>query len=297
MPAKRSPKPRPRPEPRLPEHRRPTLGSRYDGPMFWVSAFGAGLVVVSTVFSAIGLWLVKGQLDLTSDQVNLSRDQYDLSVEQAADARATTRQAQLGEAASIERQGRLITATQAFAEAAKTQSESMAVLARANQQSARAADIAVAADQTRLRAYITAEPGRLDDFGVGPDRVGRVRMKNVGQTPAYDVTMRGNTVLIEYPNIPDPRFYAAALFAGNSSSNDAVMAPGADRVGMTSLSAVSDIQAELVRSQRLHLVTIGLVTYRDIFGKTHVSRFCYVYPRAEFGEESARFCSSGNDAD
>jgi hypothetical protein len=131
--------------------------------------------------------------------------------------------------------------------------------------------------QRQLRAYVIVS-GK--DFGVHLGNFeSTVRIKNVGQTPAYDLTAIVRTDILPYP-LPDD--FNFALQRNGIPSVD-VLGPR-QRVGNTSCFAEKDTTVEEWREARsehgnLRIYTYGTVNYRDAFSDkvNRHTNFCYCF--------------------
>lgn len=178
---------------------------------------------------------------------------------------------------------------------------------KAAQRSAKAAEDAVgksdeilthAQDSSKfeLRAYVSVDLS--DDEDWGPNVIfGQefsnftVVIKNHGKTPALKVTMAGDMDIFSHPNpgvvpVPEvvPNSSVSVLFPGNDGGHSHVEArrlfDNADKVRF---------DADTHR-----VYAFGLVTYHDVFGAEHFTRFRYMMDprRALFAE-----CAEGNETD
>jgi hypothetical protein len=112
--------------------------------------------------------------------------------------------------------------------------------------------------------------------------VARVNLQNTGRTPAFIVQMYGEfrtgTWLSPQPNYDTSK--------GITYRTDIGMAAGETN------DFVHDFRTRDVKEQFF----FGYVLYKDIFQKTHTSRFCMrIYPSTEH-EGSAKRQLAGNDA-
>jgi len=80
------------------------------------------------------------------------------------------------------------------------------------------ATIAIDTEKRQLRAYAYVKPPPAGVVDVGADTVphAKVAIRNSGQTPAYDLKIRGNLGIGHYPTLPNQTFreghMAALLF-------------------------------------------------------------------------------------
>lgn len=170
--------------------------------------------------------------------------------------------------------------------------------ARAAQQSV---EVAQSTAKQQLRAYVQVEGAILlyETGGVtsstpmtGARPFATVRLKNTGQTPAQDLTIRTKLALRPVPldrttltvegTDTSSRMTLGASIGGNSTA----VAPG-----VLSSATVSDIVAG-----KAGVFLLGEVKYRDIFDQWHTTSFSLCNAEGH-GDGTMRFMDAGNEAD
>jgi hypothetical protein len=158
------------------------------------------------------------------------------------------------------------------------------------------ASIGVAADTAKrqLRAYITVTGVKIlyagSDVKYKPNI--RVRYKNVGQTPAYDVKTKFKS---SYFGVINPPFKDI-----NQSGGSTDLGPKQARIEIALIQrAIWDMFKEAVEKGAIQFFVLGEITYRDAFGDCHFTRYKLVLSPDDEGihEDSFKFCPDGNESD
>lgn len=171
--------------------------------------------------------------------------------------------------------------------------------AKAASRAAKAAEnvVGVTAEigERQLRAYVQAETGGAkfsDDEGHLI-----VKLRNVGQTPAYSLTTDVDAQMFQAP-LPDN-----TQFHGSPRDNKSVETDLTLGAGMSTSIRFALPKAGLPIMKRLmatgveaHFVIFGQTTYRDVYGKKRATRFCHVYTGPNFNADKGRYYETGNDA-
>jgi hypothetical protein len=152
-------------------------------------------------------------------------------------------------------------------------------------------------EQRQLRAYVGPSPGDVEDFGVDDkERVKMIR-KNYGLTPAYEVGFTTLGTLIVKP--------AGSPFDINTGGcgtpkvvNLATMFPSVELplTLRTVGPAVKPDDVALVRDEKAQFVYFGSVCYRDAFGITHYTNYCFMYKGLSMTAKDADVCLTHNDS-
>lgn len=167
--------------------------------------------------------------------------------------------------------------------------DTVAALSKAEAANATARDTA----NRQLRAYIFVIARDVRDLSAGKSPRWGINYSVLGQTPAYDVGIRGFTFVSQYPGTPS--YVLNSFIAAKPKNTNKAMAfpsfqQGADFVFYChdekwkdarpcTLSAESS--ALIADSKSWRLFTAGIITYRDTFGKVHNSPFCFSYKASE----------------
>jgi len=273
----------------------------------YVTAFAA---ITAAVFSGMQ-W--REMHESGTDTHNLASDTQRLANAAANEALAARDQAaeMSSEAATAQSElgdlDRSVSAAERNATAAQTQAKAMAESlsfaqqsATAAQGSAKAAQTALTSDQKRLRAYLTSDMRGIADASQGSKAVGSVAIKNVGQTPAYNVVVHGVTTFYTWPltEADYPRIYQS-IGPLIPDKTDLTVSPGADFSSHMKLvfSMITGSYMDSIKDgERYRLISIGYITYNDVFAKPHTTWFCYSYFGTETDASHGQYCDLGNGA-
>lgn len=128
----------------------------------------------------------------------------------------------------------------------------------------------------QLRAYVNPDQFSLEDFEVGKIPSVTVRIRNSGQTPAYDVTLH---VVWKLADLKKPLELPVPTEPNQTSSRSTIGANGEirtkikiPRVGQNTINAIARGVAAFY--------VVGEARYRDIFGHDHVTTFRGQYDQA-----------------
>jgi len=161
----------------------------------------------------------------------------------------------------------------------------------------------------QLRAYLITEGGKLLDWAA-PNMQTVVNIKNMGQTPAYDVSIVSLAMIVDYPfkNGQAPvSFGSAPLLREVFGTKNKFVVIGPGEVIQTSAIpsepfTPDEIKDVIVNKKKAYVV-VGAVYYKDAFGGTHFTHFCKLATGNSIligsGADSMRFisvCAEGNDS-
>jgi hypothetical protein len=152
------------------------------------------------------------------------------------------------------------------------------------------------AEATPIYNNVTSGGGRILTAGYRPGC--EITMINNGQTPAYDLRIRGNTAFVEWP-IDETELETISI---EKNSSRAILGPG----GRKSLSNATDDTLPILTDDDVAalidgthaFIAYGVITYRTIFGKD-----CFLHYRffiggpVGLGDSTMSPHSGGNDAD
>jgi hypothetical protein len=129
--------------------------------------------------------------------------------------------------------------------------------------------IASSTARRQLRAYIGVENHSVDKLAVGIHTCVKITITNFGQTPAYDV--RNANDLLVAP-------IEQREFDTTKSSGGRVLNPG-DKIIMSSLcdDVLSAADTEKFAGNTHRMFSVGVITYRDTFGKKHTYTYRFEY--------------------
>ncbi len=129
----------------------------------------------------------------------------------------------------------------------------------------------------QLRAYVYVKPGPLGvlDFSVGKAPHTTIVIRNSGQTPAYNMKMRGNIGVNAWPIAKNKPFregpYGADMVL-NPETEDATGGNVSVKDGL----AEREVEA-IGDGLRYRLYVFGSVVYDDVFGAHHRTDYCFAY--------------------
>lgn len=162
-----------------------------------------------------------------------------------------------------------------------------------------------AASSAELRAYVFAIPGNVYVVSDGSRPEPRTLFRNSGKTFATEVR-RSVGVVISHPLSPEQE---AAFGDGISEEGSFVLSPnGADDVVIRKGDQLANGEKSGIEAGRLRLYVFGRVEYKDVFGKSHWTKFCHFFtgemnnwgPRHSgfgFASNQAKYCSGHNEID
>ncbi len=141
----------------------------------------------------------------------------------------------------------------------------------------RSLNIAESTAERQLRAYLVIEPDIFIDQESGPGASFEARpvLVNAGQTPAYDVIANSRMRVLPFPIGPE------FTFPLDIPSDPSIRVLGPDqRTGLICnlgyIATPEDLRSIKSRGP-VRLIAYGVVTYRDVFGKTHTTRYGFFF--------------------
>lgn len=145
----------------------------------------------------------------------------------------------------------------------------------------------------QLRAYVSVIGSNIDFFGTDQTVQARIRIRNTGQTPAYQVRAYTGIVLTTYPpsvafpNIK-PDTFTGTLGVGGNAQGIAPM-PG----------PMSAAEIDGTKNGKLAIFVFGAVEYLDIYGDHHRTnyRFFFGGPSGTGDSSLLMAYTEGNEAD
>lgn len=147
--------------------------------------------------------------------------------------------------------------------------------------------------EAQLRAYLVVDPGGINEFESGFARV-PLNVTNVGQTPAFNLTIFSNFGLSRHPLSETTESMAIPLIGGAS---DGSIGPSRNQWVFAKLRR-EFVKEHLmaINSRDMAIIHMGYVTYDDIFGKTRTTSFAYYHWGEELSDNNAKTCRFGNSA-
>lgn len=137
----------------------------------------------------------------------------------------------------------------------------------------RLAKVAEDTAERQLRAYVQVEIEKVA-FGTNSTTEVVLRASNVGQTPAYDVTVHS---WVDVRPFPLPAGYSfLGPRADGPDSRDVINAGGAIRNKTGTARPLSpEMRGEIEQGTNTRLYVFGHVTYADTFKKPRHTNFCF----------------------
>ncbi len=128
--------------------------------------------------------------------------------------------------------------------------------------------------EKQLRAYVTAKPSNIEFSGRIP-MVIHMEAKNTGQTPAYNVVMLNRFEFLPYPLPPDFDFGPDPPITETTN----ILAAGDVLPGNRPLGRPMGLEREAQLRDGTHRwYAMGIVRYRDAFGRPRTTRYCASAP-------------------
>jgi hypothetical protein len=149
--------------------------------------------------------------------------------------------------------------------------------------------------ERQLRAYVNPSATRITMSANGFITV-KLTYKNSGQTPAYNfvantlvtITPQPPSSSFESPERPEPSQSASRGTVGSNSHVEREM----KFPNPLTIEYQNDIAAG-----KAAIYAYGRITYDDIYGKGHTTRFRYIYMGPWGGQHGMQICGDGNEAD
>jgi hypothetical protein len=147
----------------------------------------------------------------------------------------------------------------------------------------------------QLRAYVTLEPGGINEAQEALCRA-PINIINNGQTPAYRLELNGDFVIFE----GDPRQFDPAKhgrLGDETAATDAVLGPRSNRFTYAYLEAnrCEPFWGKIAAKQAA-IVHYGLLSYQDVFGETHHTAFAFYHWGDDLSDLKSKRCRFGNNA-
>lgn len=209
------------------------------------------------------------------------------ATEQVARHIETSIQTSLGQSESMQR---------SVAEAARLAS-AVEIVAKEIAVSSKAATASVSAINRQMRAYVRVVTGSA----VHQDRIKNLKFQaipsiiNAGLTPAHKVAFKASAAILPIPLPADFTFHLL-----DNPSGQSVIGP---RQEITISPIVSDfcddadIEGIKTTASGNGLYVWGILTYEDIFGDSHYTKFCPLYTWLQNGKTWGYYADRHNEAD
>jgi hypothetical protein len=146
--------------------------------------------------------------------------------------------------------------------------------------------------ERQLRAYIIAQDATVTNFGTAEIIEVQCRIRNYGQTPAYDVVGWIGATLNDLPNPTELGRPPPDLGLSRG-----VIGPGGRTIYTAEVGRLlTPLEFQKIRAGASTIYIFGEITYRDVFNKSWTNHFRFMYGGA--GGENAKgrvsTCPEGN---
>jgi hypothetical protein len=149
-------------------------------------------------------------------------------------------------------------------------------------------------EHRQLRAYLGILGGDLENFGDKDKQTFTFVRKNYGQTPAYDVTWSSQGQAIIQIGQPIPIVEGAPPDISHLIS----IFPGMEMpFKITTTTAPKDRMLYVTQSDKMYYVYYGTVRYKDTFGESHYTKYCWMFKGKSMSSKDAEGCLGNNDSD
>ena len=149
--------------------------------------------------------------------------------------------------------------------------------------------------EAQLRAYVTIEPGGINEPENGQIRLPYV-IKNAGQTPAYDLAVFGDVMVVT----GDPRQFNPlehGRLGKAEASTDITLGPGGTQWNFAyQLNDVFEPFMEEISAKTSAIVHYGFLQYQDAFGAARKTNFAFYHWGEELSDAESKRCRFGNSA-
>jgi hypothetical protein len=146
-----------------------------------------------------------------------------------------------------------------------------------------------------LRAYITVDPGGVNEAVDGINRL-PYNLTNCGQTPAHNLSIFGDIVVVE----GNPRNFNPTTdgrLGDADASTDIVLGPNRNQWSYAYQSHDLFLPyLDKIETKQAAIVHYGFVEYRDVFRKIHRTYFAFYHWGEELSDDESKRCRFGNNA-
>lgn len=147
-------------------------------------------------------------------------------------------------------------------------------------------------EKRQLRSYVGVSPGDAI-LQEGKPAVIEMSFRNFGQTPAHSVTLHASVQGLPYP-LP-PSFIFQDYSSKELLAEYLTVYPQSPYMASGEIPSMSSDQLRTLREGKAaRIYAFGTVFYKDVFGDTHSTDFCYSVFFKEDGETAGEFCQRHN---
>ena len=149
--------------------------------------------------------------------------------------------------------------------------------------------------EAQLRAYISVDPGGINEAIEGNHRI-PYNIINSGQTPAYDLAVFGDILIIEGTPMNFDPMKQGRLGAAEAST-DITLGPQSNH--WTYAYQGADLFApflDKIDQKKAAIIHYGFIQYRDAFGVTRKTHFAFYHWGEELSDLESKRCRFGNHA-
>src|SRR5262249_20536144 len=148
--------------------------------------------------------------------------------------------------------------------------------------------IAKDTEERQLRAYVFDIRATMRDFAIGKKPNVRITIKNVGQTPAYNVRFRGGIK-------PVPSNFSGSFPLISDNANRSV-GPGVELYPvLTADEVLTDTVNMTVHNGVTVYLVSGIIDYTDAFDQPRFKNFRLVFDRESICDGALTMTPDGND--
>jgi hypothetical protein len=200
----------------------------------------------------------------------------------------------IAQSASLEQS---VAETARFASAMEGVAKSLEVTAEASKQAAAASQQSIASLRQQMRAWLTVIVGG----GVYQEREkslkfdGRPTILNTGLTPARNVRTRSKSAILP---IPLPVDFDQSIADGEEEGGNCIGAhQNAQTIAIVEDYVPDEQVGDIKTGKGLGMYTWGFVTYEDVFGEIHTTKFCQRLTWLPDGNVFGNYIPGRNDVD
>jgi hypothetical protein len=146
--------------------------------------------------------------------------------------------------------------------------------------------------ERQLRAYISARKGRINNVIAGSIPAAVIKIKNTGQTPAYELMGFFGITFVPYPfqripDVPKPDVLSKTSLAPNQTIN----------LRAETATAIEQRHIDALRDGNGAFFIGGLIEYVDAFRRPRIKRMRMMYTQRSYAAGSNRLeiCPEGNE--
>jgi hypothetical protein len=175
-------------------------------------------------------------------------------------------------------------------------------LADAARKQAEIADNQIRVIQRQIRAYLQIEVGLVTGMYTNKASV-QVRVKNVGQTPAFSLVGVGAQVIVPLPfPVANPPIVfgtrpVTANFLLQGKASTIYFGPGKElNIQFERDAPFNEEELKLLTDEKGGYAVIGAIYYKDTFSEERYTHFCFFNKGQKSSATAFSLCETGNDS-